>query len=105
MDSERKMLLDDRSRLMGELHSVLMKILRLKSYLENSNAETILVENKRFQMTENIQIRRQRVALLGLYMKKGEWINFEIELGQGKDGADCESLQWNKNKVFDKLWI
>jgi len=78
MDSERKMLLDDRSRLMGELHSVLMKIQRLKSYLENSNAETILVENKRFQMTENIQIRRQRVALLGLYMKKANGLILKL---------------------------
>jgi len=72
------MLLDDRSRLMGELHSVLMKIQRLKSYLENSNAETILVENKRFQMTENIQIRRQRVALLGLYMKKANGLILKL---------------------------
>ena len=72
------MLLDDRSRLMGELHSVLMKIQRLKTYLENSNAETILVENKRFQMTENIQIRRQRVALLGLYMKKANGLILKL---------------------------
>lgn len=79
MDSERKMLLDDRSRLMSELHSVLMKVQRLKSFLENSKAEIILVENKRFQRTENIQIRRQRVALLGLYMKKANGILLKLD--------------------------
>jgi len=113
MDSERKMLLDDRSRLMGELHSVLMKIQRLKSYLENSNAETIKVENKRFEMTESIQIRRQRVALLGLYMKKASGLLSKLDSVKDKmekivnhySGTKTKSMISCESRVVSEDWM
>jgi len=77
-DTERRMLLDDRSRLMGELHTLLMKMQRLKSSLEQTKLDCIKNYQKKAEMEDTLRIRRQRTTLLGLYAKKANGLLSKI---------------------------
>ena len=69
-DTERKMMLGDRSRLMGELHAVLMKIQRHRRKMDHVKQEQVQVDNKKSLLTRDLELRRQRIALLGLYSRQ-----------------------------------
>ena len=71
-DTERKMMLGDRARLMGELHAVLMKIQRLRRKMDHVKQEQVKADNKRSAMTRDLELRRQRIALLGLYSRQAQ---------------------------------
>jgi len=71
-DTERKLMLGDRSRLMGDLHAVLMKIQRLRRKMDHLKQEQIKASNKKSVMTRDIELRRQRIALLGLYCRQAQ---------------------------------
>jgi len=77
-DTERRMLLDDRSRLMGELHTVLMKVQRLQSSLEQTRLDCIKNDQKKAEVADTLQVRRQRITLLGLYAKKANGLLSKI---------------------------
>jgi len=93
-DTERKMMLGDRSRLMGELHAVLMKIQRLRRKMDMVKQEQVKADNKRAVMTRDIELRRQRIALLGLYSRQAQ--NLLANLGSITDKIN-EAV---KNKSF-----
>ena len=69
-DTERKMMLMDRSRLLGELHAVLMKIQRHRRKMDHVKQEQVQVDNKKSLLTRDLELRRQRIALLGLYSRQ-----------------------------------
>ena len=94
-DTERKMMLGDRSRLMGELHAVLMKIQRLRRKMDHAKQEQVKADNKKSGMTRDIELRRQRIALLGLYSRQAQ--NLLANLGSIADKIN-EAV---KNKSFN----
>ena len=69
-DTERKMMLGDRSRLLGELHAVLMKIQRHRRKMDHVKQEQVKGDNKKSMLTRDLELRRQRIALLGLYTRQ-----------------------------------
>ena len=69
-DTERKMMLGDRSRLMGELHAVLMKIQRHRRKMDHVKQEQVKGDNKKSLLTRDLELRRQRIALLSLYSRQ-----------------------------------
>ena len=81
-DTERKMMLGDRSRLMGELHAVLMKIQRLRRKMDHVKQEQVKADNKRSVLTRDIELRRQRIALLGLYSRQAQNLLANLALWQ-----------------------
>jgi len=90
-DSERKMMMDDRSRLMGELHSVLMKTQRLKSSLASSRADLVKVDNRRAETTANLQVCQHRVSLLKLYHTKANNLLSKLSAISSKLKVEADS--------------
>ena len=60
----------DRSRLLGEIHAMVLKVQRLKALQRNYNVESVKLENQRQEKLSNISLRSRKVVLLGLYLRK-----------------------------------
>lgn len=83
-ETERKMLLADRSRLIGELHSVFMKVERLKEKLEYTRTEHLKSEGVHKTTKQEIDTRQKVVALLSLYIKKTNLLLNQLQSSTGK---------------------
>ena len=60
----------DRSRLLGEIHAIVVKVERLKSLHQHDKNECTKLENQRHQKMNKITTRRKKVVLLGLYLRQ-----------------------------------
>ena len=60
----------DRSRLLGEIHAIVLKVERLKALHKHDRNECTKLENQRHQKMNTISTRRKKVVLLGLYLKQ-----------------------------------
>ena len=69
-ETERDLLMADRSRLLGEIHAIVVKVERLKALHKHDKTECTKLENQRHQKMNNITTRRKKVVLLGLYLKQ-----------------------------------
>jgi len=67
---EREELLAERGRLMGDLHSVLAKIERVKGAVEQHNKDRSELSRCKEESVKEVKERQQRTVLLGLYVKQ-----------------------------------
>jgi len=69
-ETERDLLMADRSRLLGEIHAMVVKVQRLKTLHSNYKVECVKLDNQRHEKLTNINMRRRKVVLLGLYFRQ-----------------------------------
>ena len=69
-ETERDLLMADRSRLLGEIHSMVVKVQRLKALHEHSRTECVKLDHQRQDKMSNITTRKRKVVLLGLYLRQ-----------------------------------
>jgi len=104
-ETERDLLMADRSRLLGEIHAMVVKVQRLKTLHSNYNFECAKMDNQRQEKLSNIDMRRRKVVLLSLYLRqisdllsnlqsKNDQLRelFQTEIGKTKTSAliSCE---------------
>ena len=93
-NTERKRMLCDRSRLMAELHAILMKVQRLRRKMDHVKAEQVKLDNKKSEMTRDVEQRRQRIALLLLYSRQSEKLLSKLS------SVTTKMIQSEENKSF-----
>jgi len=69
-ETERDLLMADRSRLLGEIHAMVVKVQRLKVLHNHSKTECVKLDNQRAEKMSNIDLRRRKVVLLNLYLRQ-----------------------------------
>ena len=67
---EREELLAERGRLIGELHSILAKIERVRGVVEQHNKDRGELARSKEERSKDVKERQQRTVLLGLYVKQ-----------------------------------
>jgi len=67
---EREELLAERGRLIGDLHTVLAKIERVKGAVEQHNQDRVELARCKEERVKEVKERQQRTVLLGLYLKQ-----------------------------------
>jgi len=67
---DREELLAERGRLIGDLHSVLAKIERLRGVVEQHNKDRLQLAGTKEERANEVKQKQQRTMLLGLYVKQ-----------------------------------
>ena len=69
-ETERDVLMGDRSRLLGEIHAMVIKVQRLKVLHNHTKTECVKLDNQREEKMSNIDTRKRKVVLLTLYLRQ-----------------------------------